>query len=104
MGRFRFAFVARPPSPLDPLVPLPATVVIVPFASTFRTRCPPASATYRLLAPSNATLEVLTNDALTAGPLSPPYVVPPFPATVVIVPPGLTFRIRLSDVAIYILP
>lgn len=72
-------------SPLKPLVPFPATVVITPFA-TLRMRLLPVSATYRLPAESMATPSGAFNWALVAGALSPLKPGAPFPATVVIVP------------------
>src|SRR6185369_15582372 len=73
-GTERAALVAGPPSPENPLVPLPATVVIIP-PDTLRTRWLPASGIYRLPAESRARFcgagPVLVSDAAVAGPPSP---------------------------------
>src|SRR5664280_592050 len=53
-GMFRHVWVAGPPSPQKPLVPLPATVVMVPSGATRRTRLLSSSLMYRLPAASTA--------------------------------------------------
>src|ERR1039457_1120884 len=53
-GTFSAALVADPPSPENPAVPLPATVVILP-PDTFKTRLLRLSAIYKLPAESAAT-------------------------------------------------
>src|SRR5437870_2533722 len=93
MGRFSDAFVAGPPSPEPPWIPLPATVVIVP-PDTIRTRAFLLSAMYRLPEESTDTLEGPFNEALVAAPPSPEKPTVPLPATVVMVPLD-TLRIRL---------
>ncbi len=91
------ALVAGPLSPLKPVVPFPATVVITPF-ETLRMRLLPVSAMYRLPAESTATPSGPFNSALVAGPLSPLKPCVPFPATVVITP-FETLRMRLLPVS-----
>src|ERR1035438_3915982 len=73
--------------------PFPATVVITPF-ETLRTRKLSQSAMYRLPAESTAT-SYAKNWPAAAGPLSPPKLQDPFPATVVITP-SETLRMRES--------
>src|ERR1039457_3865884 len=94
-GAINAAEVASPPSPLKPGVPLPATVLIVPAGVTIRMRSLPLSTMNRLPAPSTATSQGSNNSAEVAGPLSPLKPRVPLPATVLIVPAGVTFRIRL---------
>ena len=55
LGKSSRAAVAGPPSPPNPDSPEPATVVIIPAASTFRIRSLRVSAMKRLPAPSSAT-------------------------------------------------
>src|SRR3990167_5951120 len=93
-GVLSWALVAGPPSPEKPVPPFPATVEMIPPGVTLRMRLVTYSAKYRLPAESTATEYGLFKFALVAGPPSPlPPDVPP-PATVVIVPPGVTLRIR----------
>src|SRR5271157_3239593 len=78
---------AGPPSPDHPLVPLPATVVMVwVAASTRRTRLPDRSAMKRLPAASTATPNGKFREASAAGPLSPVDDAAPLPATSVRMP------------------
>ena len=91
-GKLRDAEVAGPPSPENPLLPLPATVAMMPLVDTFRIRW--LSTMKRLPEPSTPTLPGLDNDDEIAGPPSPSNALVPLPATVVIVPLSDTFRIR----------
>src|SRR5664280_654782 len=93
-GLFRQAWVAAPPSPQKPMVPLPATVVMVPSGATRRTRLLPASAMYRLPAASTNRPYGMSRHAWVAGPPSPQKPLVPLPATVVMVPSGATRRTR----------
>jgi hypothetical protein len=52
IGASNCAFVAAPPSPLKPDVPVPANVVMMPFCETLRIRAFWESAMYRLPATS----------------------------------------------------
>ena len=62
VGEWIWAAVAGPPSPLKPAVPVPATVVIIPAAETFRMRSlymsanrkPPSAVGRRRAEPSSA--------------------------------------------------
>ena len=55
-GRANIAFIPAPPSPLKPMLPLPAIVVMMPvLAVHFRTRWLYSSATYTFPAKSTAT-------------------------------------------------
>src|SRR5207244_3982015 len=74
-------------------VPSPATVVIVPFGETLRTRLLPLSAMYTLPAESNARPVGRFRSAEVAGPPSPPYAARPVPANVTMLPP---WSIRLT--------
>src|ERR1035438_1763192 len=56
----------------------------------------PAAAIYTFPAESTATLLGTLRTAAEPGPLSPPNPVWPFPATVVMVPDGVTLRTRLA--------
>src|SRR5664280_2025204 len=86
IGATRHAWVAGPPSPQKPLVPLPATVVMVPSGATRRTRLLlPGSAMYRLPAASRARPPGPWRHAWVAGPPSPQKPAVPLPATVVMV-------------------
>src|SRR5665213_2281490 len=105
-GAYSEAEVAGPKSPEKPWVPLPATVVMVPPGDTFRIRSLPESAMKRLPEASTATLVGVFRDAAVARPPSPenpPQAANvhtgPVPATVVIMPPGDTFRIRLFQLS-----
>ena len=75
------AAVAITFSPLNPYVPLPATVVITPSGEIRRTRELP-SAIYRPPAGSIARADGRSNAAVTAGPPSPEWPFCPVPATV----------------------
>ena len=93
-GQMSRAAVAGPPSPLKPCTPVPATVVMIPSGLTFRTRLLSVSAMKRFPCPSAVTPQGRASIALVAGPPSPLKPYDPFPATVVMMPAGLTFRIR----------
>jgi hypothetical protein len=54
IGVSNIAAVACPPSPAKSAVPLPATVVMMPLAETFRIRLFPVSAMKRFPEPSTA--------------------------------------------------
>src|ERR1035441_8337194 len=83
--------------------PCPATVVIMPDGSTLRTRPLLLSAMYIFPDASTATQTGLLSCACLAGPPSPPKPAVPFPATVVMFPPGANFlTVLLSGSAIYI--
>src|SRR5438552_17933212 len=84
--------MAGPPSPEEPIVPLPATVLMTPFGVTLRIRL--KSAMNRLPVASAATPWGAPRDALVAGPPSPEPALLPLPATVLIIPSRVTFRIR----------
>jgi hypothetical protein len=70
-------------------------VLMTPAAVTFRMRLLLKSAMKRLLKPSTTTAAGAASCAAVAGPPSPlkPYV--PVPATVLITPAAVTFRMRL---------
>ena len=80
-------------------MPVPATVVMMPVAaSTLRMRWPSQSLMYRLPAASALTSHGM-KVALVAGPPSPRLfrngmVTSPVPATVVMMPWGVTLRMR----------
>jgi hypothetical protein len=93
-GPYNEANVAGPPSP-RPEVPPPAAVVMIPLVDTFRMRLLEASAKKRFPEASTAMVVGSHNDAAVAGPPSPEKPWVPLPATVVIIPPTDTFRIRL---------
>src|SRR5437764_638988 len=95
LGILNSAEVAGPPSPLNPSLPLPAIVVMVPAVSTLRIRRFPASAMYTLPAGSTATPLGSYNEAEVAGPPSPLNPCLPLPAMVLMIPAVLTLRIRL---------
>src|ERR1700683_507561 len=97
-GEHNDAEVAGPPSPEKPQLPLlllPAEVVMLPLADTFRIRLLYLSAMKIFPEASTATPEGLFNDAEVAGPPSPDKPAVPLPATVVMIPLAETFRIRL---------
>ena len=94
VGLCSLASVAGPPSPANPATPLPATVVIVPSGSMRRMRWFPASAMNTLPSWSSATPVGYCRLAAVAGPPSPRNEGMPLPAIVVIVPSGVTRRIR----------
>jgi hypothetical protein len=87
MGWLNRAAVAAPPSPLNPVTPVPATVMMIPLPCSHRTRSPKASATNTPL-PSKAaaTLCGPFSCALQPGPPSPLDPAAPFPTTVPMVP------------------
>jgi hypothetical protein len=100
VGLLNEAEVAGPPSPEKPspekmVVPLPATVVIIPMVDTFRIRLLKRSAMKRFPEESIVTPVGEFNDADVADPPSPEKPLFPLPATVVIMPLAETFRIRL---------
>src|SRR5881397_4049039 len=65
LGPASWALMAGPPSPEKPCEPLPATVVMIPLAETFRMRLLLASAMKRFPAPSTAAPKVrFPSDAL----------------------------------------
>ena len=106
LGELSRAAVGTPPSPLKPAVPVPATVVIVPSASTLRTRWLLASAMYRLPLLSNTMSWGLSICAIVAGPPSPlKPALPGVPATVVITPAVSILRMAVfHESAMYRLP
>src|SRR4029079_2842011 len=69
-GKLSIALVAGPPSPLNPAVPVPATVVTTPLASTLRTGWAPASAICTAPSLSTATLHASAPGVLARA--SPP--------------------------------
>ena len=89
---------------MKPLVPLPTTVVITPFAFTRRMQLLPVSAMKTLPAPSTATPCGFHNAALVAGPPSPlkPRVL--LPANVVMIPVTASTRRMRFPVAMNRLP
>jgi hypothetical protein len=93
-GELSWAAVAAPPSPADPPVPVPATVVIVPPGDTRRTRWLPRSAIRKPPSAVAATPAGEVSWAAVAALPSPADPAVPVPATVVIVPPGDTRRTR----------
>ena len=95
LGMLIAAAVAGPPSPPYPCVPLPATVVIVPFGHTRLMRLLSSSA--RMKPPSGIADALCTkfSCADVAGPPSPLNPATPVPATVVIRPSPQTRRIAL---------
>ena len=100
-GESKLAAVAGPPSPPNPWVwvrararPFPATVLMMPAASTFRMRWLSWSAMKRFPALSTATPPGAAKLASVAGPPSPLKPDVPFPATVVMTPEESTFLIR----------
>ncbi len=87
VGLFSSANVAILPSPLNPAVPTPATVTIVPeVASTNRITLLAASAMYMFSVASTYMPVGLFSNADVAAPPSPAYPDIPVPATVVIIP------------------
>ena len=93
-GKNSRAAVAGPPSPLKPLLPVPATVVMTPAVSTLRIRWFHVSAMKRLPAPSTATSAGKNSRAAVAGLPSPLNPWLPKPATVVMTPAESTLRTR----------
>src|SRR5581483_2060735 len=80
------AAVAGPPSPVEPGVPLPATVVIVPSGAIRRIRLFPPSATKSEPSPATTTWRGARSWAAVAGPPSPLQPPTPVPATLVTEP------------------
>ena len=104
LGVCNCAFVAAPPSPESPGVPVPATVEIIPAGVIFLTHAPPCSAQYIFPALSKAIPLGSLIVALVAGPPSPVCPEPADPAMVVIIP-AVTLRILLlPQSAIYMFP
>src|SRR6202035_509284 len=106
-GWSKFAWVAGKPSP-QPLVgpsqimPVPATVEIVPAAVTSRIRWSKASAMKRMLEASTVKAWGADIYAEDAGPPSPHADVEgvqvlPVPTTVLMIPLGVTTRMRLRS-------
>src|SRR5215471_1855285 len=93
-GPLMLAEVAGPPSPVDPALPLPATVAMIPSGEIRRMRRLPESQTYRFPFGSSARLPGPLSDAFSAGPPSPENPGMPVPATVLTVPSAAIFRIR----------
>src|SRR4051794_17570722 len=85
VGAESWAAVAGPPSPEKPPVPFPATVAILPWPSTRRTRSLAVSATRKPPPGSGDTPCGAARRAAVAGPPSPPNARWPLPATVEIV-------------------
>ena len=103
VGASSCAVVAGSPSPPKPTV-VPATVVMMPPASTRRTRLLPVSAISRLPSEAIATSRGRLRRAAVARPPSPANPVT-LPATVVIAPFGAIRRMRLLPVsATYTVP
>ena len=103
-GVLKTALVAGPPLPLEPVIPIPATVDITPVElSTLRIRSTKESATRRFCALSSAIPSCLERRPLTATPPSPPA---PPPENVLMLPVAKsTFRILLLLVsAMYTFP
>ena len=86
--------MAGPPSPLKLYPPLPAAVVMIPSGLTTAdpavTGVPDVEAAVRPDRDSAGVIEF----AWVAGPPSPLKLYPPLPAAVVMIPSGLTRRIR----------
>ena len=95
-GSFSEAAVAGPPSPAEPGMPFPASVVMTSVArSILRTRWFIESATRRRPAASTARARGRASSAPDAGPPSPPKPAWPVPAIVSMTPvPAFTRRIR----------
>src|ERR1022692_2639297 len=96
-GWFNCALVAGPPSPLKPEFPLPATVLMLPPTLKRRITLALESERYRLpVVVSKDSPLMLLKVAERAGPPSPPEVPLPWPpATVLMVPLGVTMRTLL---------
>jgi hypothetical protein len=94
-GLFSSALVATPPSSENPGIPVPATVVMMPVASTRRMRLLVVSAMKTLPSASAATPKGLYSWALVATPPSPENPGVPIPATVVMMPVASTRRMAL---------
>ena len=93
-GKFKEARVAWPPSPLNPAVPVPATVVMLPAVSTFRIRWLSRSEIKTFPATLMARAVGLLRAAEVAAAASPLKPAAPFPAKVVTFPPASTLRTR----------
>ena len=70
-GKLKVASMAGPPSPVKPFFPLPAMVVVIPFASIRRIRCPVYSQNQMAPSGPRITPNGLSNIAFFAGPPSP---------------------------------
>src|ERR1019366_7246980 len=104
-GAFNCALAAAPPSPVDPAVPVPAKVVIVPVDATLRTRLLALSAIYTFPSLSTATPSGAFSCATGPLPASPPNPAEPLPAMVEIVPFTAAFRTTLlAESETYTLP
>ena len=101
VGPFKLALVARPPSPENPCVPSPATVLMVPEVSTLRMRLSLESAMKRLPEESTATPKGKFNLALVAGPPSPANPFPPPPGHGADVPRGVHLADAVVDLINY---
>jgi hypothetical protein len=92
VGKLSCAVTAEPPSPENPAVPLPATVVAVPPGTTFKMRLSKVSAIYRAPAASTARPDGLLRNSPDIGTLE-------------MMPAGVTLRMRLFKLsAMYRLP
>src|SRR6185437_9760153 len=88
-----------------PLLETAGAAPVLPPLLTLRTRLFVVSAMNRLPPESSATSVGLLRPALVAGPLSPEKPATPFPATVLMMPSGVTLRMRWLPVsAMYRLP
>jgi hypothetical protein len=93
----RVACVPSPPKPATVLDP--ATVMIVPLVSTFRTRLLLVSATYRLPSAARLTPNGPLSPAPAAALPSPHQPAVPFPAIVTMVPFVRTWRTQLLELS-----
>ena len=91
--------MGAPPSPLKPGVPLPATVLIVPWVSISRTLWLAVSPMKTAPSAVMVTPSGAFSWAAVGGPPSPAAPGAPVPATLVIVPVASTRRMRLSPVS-----
>src|SRR6266545_749852 len=95
----KVAFRAGPPSPPKPQAPVPAKVEIMPVGETTRTALLASSDMYTPPSRPAATPLGLLKVAAVAGPPSPEFPQLPFPAIVVMMPPGDTLRILRATVS-----
>ena len=93
-GVLSWAERAGPPSPPEPATPVPATRLIAPAGVTLRTSWLPNSAMKTFPVESMSTPAGCDSSADAAGPPFPELPATPVPASVVIVPPGVTLRTR----------
>ena len=84
-----FADVAKPPSPVSPANPVPATVVIIPPVVILRTRRLITSVRKRFPLLSQTSPLTLLISADVAGPLSPLKPKAPVPQTVAMSPAAI---------------